>query len=591
MIRPMTDLPTDVVPQEETVADVVIVGSGVVGSLMAWTLSQRGLNVVVLDAGARVDRVEAIDRFKRNPTKLPNAPYQMMPWAPVPDDDDPWSYYVQPDHTSDDPRKQIGFKGFFMRLVGGTSWHWTGHAERMYPNDFRTRTKYGHGEDWPISYETLQPYYYRVEQAWGVAGDAACIAPPRETPYPMPVVPRSFLDIEVGRGAMQALGLDTQPLPHARNSVPHDDRPQCCGNSSCLPICPIGAKYDASVHVTKAEQLGTRVLSNRVAVQVALDADQKIAAVYYRNFDQDPSGPVGVARAKIYVLAAHAVETPRLMLLSGGKFGVPAAGLSNSSDQVGRNLMGFGNVDTMGYTPESSPVYPYRGPVSATGGIGAWRDGEFRKEMASVAMFSLNGGFTPAVGPINEAMAAIGAGLTGAALRDRVKGLTARQVHLHSTIEVMANPDNRITLAKIAKDPLGLPRPEVNFRLDDYTIRGIRFAWETQLKIFKQMGIVTPGEPLVEPTEQNWQLFLHGKANPTWYGISSGDAVIAGTVRMGTDARTAVVDPLCRSHDHRNLFVVGTCNYLTTGSASPSLTAAALALRTADHIADTFQEP
>jgi glucose dehydrogenase len=581
-------LTPETIPQEEITADVVIIGSGVVGSLMAWTLSQRGLNVAVLDAGARVDRVEAIDRFKHDATKLPNAPYQMMPWAPVPDDDDPWSYYVQPDHKSADPREQIGFKGFFMRLVGGTSWHWTGHAERMYPNDFQTKTKYGRGEDWPISYETLQPYYHRVEEAWGVAGDADCIAPPRDTPYPMPVVPRSYLDIQIGRAAMKAIGLDTQPLPHARNSVPRDDRPQCCGNSSCLPICPIGAKYDASVHVAKAETLGTRVLANRVAIQVAVGADQKVSGVYYRNFDADPNGPVGVARAKIYILAAHAVETPRLMLLSGGKFGVPAAGLSNSSDQVGRNLMGFGNVDTMGYAPVDAPVYPYRGPVSATGGIGAWRDGEFRHEMASVAMFSLNGAFAPGVGPLDEAARAIGSGKIGAALRDQISALTARQVHLHSTIEVMSNPDNRITLAKEAKDPLGLARPEVNFRLDDYTIRGIRFAWETQLKIFRAMGVTTPGTPPVEPTEDNWQKFLRGDLDTTWYGISSGDAVIAGTVRMGTDAKTAVVDPMCQSFDHRNLYIVGTCNYLTTGSASPSLTAAALGLRTADHIADTF---
>lgn len=578
------------IPQETTVADVVIIGSGVVGSLMAWTLSQRGLNVAVLDAGAPVDRVEAIGRFKNNLGKEANSPYQMMPWAPVPDDTDPFTYYVQPGHESKDPREQIAFKGFFMRLVGGTSWHWTGHAERMYPNDFRTYSEYGHGADWPISYDELQPFYNRVEQAWGVAGDAFCTAPPRDTPYPMPVVPRSYLDIQMGKAGLAAIGIDSQPVPHCRNSVPRDERPQCCGNASCLPICPIGAKYDASVHVAKAETLGTRVLPNRVAVQVVVGEDRNIAGIQYRNFDNGAQGVLGLATAKVYVLAAHAVETPRLMLLSAGKCGVPEAGLSNSSDQVGRNLMGFGNTDTLGYAPKDAPVFPYRGPVSATGNFGAWRDGEFRSERASIAMFILNGGFKPAVGPMLEAQAAIQDGLMGDALRERVRDLTARQVHLHGTIEVMGDPGNRVTLAEDAPDPLGLPRPKINFRLDDYTLRGVRFAWETQLKIFKAMRIETPGMAPVEPTEENFRKFISNELDSRYFGFSSGDAVMAGTVRMGTDPRTAVVNAHCRSFDNPNLFVVGTCNYLTTGSASPSLTAAALALRTADHIADTFRD-
>ena len=274
------------IPQETIDADVLIIGSGVVGSLMAWTLSSRGLNVAMLDAGAPVDRAAAIDRFKKNAGKEANSPYQMMPWAPVPDDVDPYTYYVQPGHDSKDPRLQIGFKGFFMRLVGGTSWHWTGHAERMFPGDFKTRSLYGHGVDWPLSYEDLQPFYYRVEKTWGVAGDAECTAPPRDTPYPMPVVPRSYLDRQVGLAGLAAIGHDSQPVPHSRNSVPnYNDRPQCCGNSSCLPICPIGAKYDASVHVGMAQTLGTQVYANRVAFQVAVGPDQKVSGVYYKNFD------------------------------------------------------------------------------------------------------------------------------------------------------------------------------------------------------------------------------------------------------------------------------------------------------------------
>lgn len=584
-------------PQEVIEADVIIVGAGVVGSMMAWKLSQAGINVAILDAGARVDKVKAINRYKNDLEKDANSPYKMMPWAPVPDDNDPLSYYVQPKLPSDpnapqEPKKQIAFDGFFMRLVGGTSWHWTGHAERLFPNDFRMKTEYGVGKDWPISYEEIEPYYYQVEDTWGVAGGPDCIAPSPDIHYPMPEVPRSYLDKVIGEGVKDNnLGPDSQPLPHCRNSVPRDGRPQCCGNSSCLPICPIGAKYDASVHVHKAERLGTRVLANRVVYQVALEQDgKKVKEIYYRNFDADPeTGPIGIARAKTFILAAHAVETARLMLLSAGKFNVPSTGLSNSSDQVGRNLMGFANINTLGYAPEDMKVYPYRGPVSATGAFGQWRDGSFRSEYASIAPFIVNAAFKGGIGPIQEAEKGIEKGLVGTALKQYVDDRTARQVNIHSTIEILPDPDNRVTLSD-QLDPLGLPRPEVNFQLDDYTLRGCKKAWDWHLDIFHKLNITTiTGDKMPAKTDENWHKFVAGDFDkPYQLSLTSGDAVIAGTVCMGDDPKTAVVNSHCQSFDHDNLYVVGTANYLSVGSASPSLTAAALGLRSAEHIIDKF---
>ncbi|KZM41588.1 hypothetical protein OA92_14465 [Marinomonas sp. SBI22] len=584
-------------PQESIEADVVIVGAGVVGSIMAWKLSQAGLNVVILDAGAKVNKVDAINRYKNDLTKEANSPYKMMPWAPVPDDNDPLSYYVQPKLPSSpnapqEPKKQIAFEGFFMRLVGGTSWHWTGHAERLFPNDFRMKTQYGVGKDWPISYQDIEPYYHQIEDAWGVAGGPDCIAPSPDIQYPMPEVPRSYLDRVIGKGVKEHnLGPDSQPLPHCRNSVPRDNRPQCCGNASCLPICPIGAKYDASVHVQKAQQLGTRVLANRVVFQVALEEDGKqVKEIYYRNFDADPkTGPIGIARAKTFILAAHAVETARLMLLSAGKFNVPASGLSNSSDQVGRNLMGFANINTLGYASDDMKVYPYRGPVSATGAFGQWRDGEFRSESASIAPFIVNAAFKGGIGPIQEAEKGIEKGLVGEALKHYVDNRTARQINLHSTVEILPISTNRVTLSD-QLDPLGLPRPEVNFQLDDYTLRGCKKAWDWHLDVFHKLDIKTiTDEPMPAKTDENWHKFVAGEFKQKYQlSLTSGDAVIAGTACMGDDANKAVVNKYSQSFDHNNLYVVGTANYLSVGSASPSLTAAALGLRSAEHIISHF---
>lgn len=584
-------------PQEIIEADIIIVGAGVVGSIMAWKLSQAGLNVAILDAGAEVDKVKAINRYKSDLTKEANSPYKMMPWAPVPDDNNPLSYYVQPKlPTSEDapqePKKQIAFEGFFMRLVGGTSWHWTGHAERLFPNDFKMKTQYGVGKDWPISYQDIEPYYHQIEDAWGVAGGPDCIAPSPNIQYPMPEVPRSYLDRVIGAEVLKnKLGPDSQPLPHCRNSVPRDNRPQCCGNASCLPICPIGAKYDASVHINKAKQLGTRVLANRVVFQVALDESAKqVKEIYYRNFDADPkAGPIGVARAKTFILAAHAVETARLMLLSAGKFNVPSKGLSNSSDQVGRNLMGFANINTLGYASDEMKVYPYRGPVSATGAFGQWRDGDFRSDYASIAPFIVNAAFKGGIGPLQEAEKGIELGLVGDRLKHYVENKTARQINLHSTVEILPSSTNRVTLSD-QLDPLGLPRPEVNFQLDDYTLKGCKKAWDWHLDVFHKLEIKTiTDEDMPSKTDENWHKFVAGDFKEKYQlSLTSGDAVIAGTVCMGNDKSDAVVNAYSQSYDHPNLYVVGTANYLSVGSASPSLTAAALGLRSSEHIIEHF---
>lgn len=257
----------------DIVADVVIIGGGLLGGLMAWDLQRRGINVAIIDSGPPVDRVEAVQRFKDDPNKNGNSAYEKKDYAPVPDAEKPGSYYVQDLSQAGDPFKQVKFGGLYLRQIGGTSWHYTGHMERMYPNDFRMKSAYGHGKNWPISYETLEPFYAEVERQWGVAGNDTCVAPTPH-PYPLPYVPNSYLDEQVNKAAEQ-LGQSIGPLPHCRASVPYpfQGRPQCCGNSSCNLICPTGAKYDGSVHVSMALKEGALLYPNSVVYK--MDVDRK----------------------------------------------------------------------------------------------------------------------------------------------------------------------------------------------------------------------------------------------------------------------------------------------------------------------------
>jgi transposase-like protein len=223
---------------EQFEADVVIVGAGVAGTLVGWSLARAGARVLILEAGPAVDRAQAVKTFRAALAKAPNAPYPDVPYAPRPKVTDLRGYYVQagPDL----------FKSAYERQVGGTTWHWNATAMRHLPSDFALRSRYGVGVDWPITYAQLEPWYVAAEQQLGVAGDdGADFGSPRSQRYPLPPIAQTYLDRQV-KAAAATIGIPVLPTPQARNSMSFQGRPACCGNSTCVPLCPIGAKYDAS---------------------------------------------------------------------------------------------------------------------------------------------------------------------------------------------------------------------------------------------------------------------------------------------------------------------------------------------------------
>src|SRR5690349_9248329 len=166
-------------------ADVVIVGSGVSGSLIAWRLAEGGLKVLILEAGPRIDRVEAFKTYLTARDKNAGAPYPPTPYAPAPLWNGGKNYYI---NTGADI-----FRGMYTRGVGGSTWHWAGSVLRQRPSDFRMKSRFGIGVDWPISYEDLAPFYDEAERVLGVAGsDTESWGAPRSSNYPMPPIPASY---------------------------------------------------------------------------------------------------------------------------------------------------------------------------------------------------------------------------------------------------------------------------------------------------------------------------------------------------------------------------------------------------------------
>ncbi len=415
--------------------DVVVVGSGIAGSVLAKVLTQAGKQVLLMEAGLQAGIALQPEINYRNYQKYLNTFYSTTinatntPYPTITDAQsiDVLQIQAQTPYT-EGYLVQLGplpFASDCLRAPGGTTLHWLGNVPRMLPNDFQMQTLYGQGVDWPISYQDLMPYYEMAENEIGVAGDVAAQQGPDMGQanygpgyvFPMYKIPQSYQDqVWMKNSNGLAVTLDgiqytitCVSMPQGRNSDPnpayhygstvwdpvskklklhHNPKTyavvasnwspytgeRCEGNASCVPICPVQAKYNALKTLNKAKREHLTILTQSVASSVAIDPDSGlVSGLVYKVYKKPDSKDytTHVAKGKIYVLACSAIENAKILLASNA---------ANSSDQVGRNLMDHLVFLTWGLLPEK--VYPYRGPGCTTY-IPTFRDGAFRKDFAA----------------------------------------------------------------------------------------------------------------------------------------------------------------------------------------------------------------
>lgn len=519
-------------------ADVIVIGSGALGSNAAYILAQKGHSVIILEAGERIPRWKIVENFRNSSKKGNyNSPYPDMPWAHH-------SYneqYIENTGSFD-------FRPGMLKLVGGTTWHWASACWRYLPNDMKLNSLYGVGRDWPIEYSELEPYYQKAEQALGVcgsdsddqSGQGGNPFPPRSKPYPMEPEAETYLFQRL-KARLSPAGYHFIHEPNGRATRPYDGRPACSGNNNCMPVCPIGSMYSGELHALHAEQAGAQLHTDATAWKLEKGQEGKIVAVHVRS----STGQDKRLTAKYFIVAAHGLETPKLLLISD---------VANSSDQVGRNLMDHTGMGLQFLADE--PVWPGRGAVQQ-GGIFNYRDGEFRKTHSAIKHAISNNVPNMAV-----AQRLISQGIVGHKLDEQIRHQAARWVDISTVFEILPHATNTVRPSKTRKDALGIPMLTVHYEVDDYVKAGREVVVKDYQKFVSLMG----GEVVEDNT--GWQNRDH----------------LMGSVIMGDHPENSVVNHECRTWDHSNLFLATTGVIPASGVINPTLTGVALSIRAAEII-------
>ena len=579
--------------------DVVVVGGGVSGAVAALKLSRAGKNILLLEAGIQdPEKPVNYDQFLHNfytmglGRSAPNAPYPVNPSALSPGDSANDPYFIQ--------KGPQNFLSDYLRMLGGTTLHWQGTSVRMLPHDFQMQTTYGRALDWPISYDDLEPYYREAEGEIGVCANVEeqrnhGVWFPHGYVFPMQRMSQSlgdqFLMSRLGDATIGLYGgqypLRVVSMPVARNANPNPlynggkaynpagaagfeaTGERCQGNSSCTPLCPVQAKYNALKTLVAATKTGRLTVQTRcVASKLQIDpVSGRITGVEYKRYEA-PGGPAvatEVAAGTIVVLAANAIENAVLLL---------ASGITDQSGQVGRNLMDHPYINLFALAPV--PVYPFRGP-DTTSGVESLRDGKFREKHAAFRGGMGNWGWNG--DPANSVKDLLARGWFGRDFRRLLHDKLTRMFKIGTMIEQLPNPENRVTIDPTATDFLGNQRPVLTYTYDDYTLDAalaiIGVFWP---KVLELSGM---------QDKTDFRAALTGTQMVTHRGQTfslAGSGHLVGTHRMGNSPAVSVTDANLRVWAHTNLYVVGAGSMVTIGTSNPTLTAAALSMRAADHI-------
>jgi choline dehydrogenase-like flavoprotein len=550
-----------------TVYDVVIVGSGAGGGMAAKVLTEAGASVMMLEAGIMWDA--------RRDSKMLAWPYSSpRRGAPIPERQfgefdaglGGWTLEGEPYTSAPGDR----FDWFRTRMLGGRTNHWGRISLRFGPDDFRRKSIDGLGDDWPITYDDIKPYYDAVDRLVGIFGSNEGLPNDPDGIFQPAPKPRCY-ELLIKRAA-DKLGVRCIPNRLSILTQPLNDRPACHYCGQCGRGCASHANFSSpSVLLPPALATGRlTIAANAMAREVTVDDGGLANGVSYVD---KTTGRENHVRGRIVVLAASACESARLLLNSkSSKF---PQGLANSSGVVGKYLTDTTGTSASGHIPAMMEGHPH----NEDGASGAhlympwWLDNK-RLDFPRGYHIELGGGRRmPGLGTGGGMHRFPAGGGYGKSFKDDCRRYYGSTVSFAGRGEMIPNEDTFCEIDPVVVDRWGIPVLRFHFNWTDYEYHQVKHMHETFRAIIAEMG-GTPLTPM--PTKASG------------YGIEPGGRIIheLGVTRMGDDPSTSVVNKNCQAHDVKNLFVADGGPFVSQADKNPTWTILALAMRTGEYIAD-----
>jgi choline dehydrogenase-like flavoprotein len=555
------------------VYDVCIVGSGAAGGAAAKVLSEGGLSLVMLEAGPRLN--PASD-FKEHlwPYDLPHRGAGIGGKLKGEEADEfmapngAWEIEGEPYFSAPGSH----FRWFRSRIVGGRTNHWGRVALRFSPADFKPRSADGMGDDWPITYEELAPYYDKVESYIGVFGTKENIPSSPDGVFLPPPKPRCTETIL--KKACEKLNILCVPARMAILTKCLNGRPPCHYCGQCARGCISASNFSSSqVLIPPAQATGRLTLiTNATAREILLGRDGRAQAVSY--IDRITRAEQRV-HARSFVIAASACESARLLLNSRSTL-FPGR-LANSSGVVGRNLMDSVGSWGSGYFPQLEKMPPHNHDGSGGNSLPHvympwWKFGRKNEFLRGYHIEPGGGRFMPVVGRFDDACDQVeGYGLS---LKQSCRRSYGTTIGMEAMGEMIPNENTFCEIDPAAADQWGIPVLRFHWRSGENEIKMAKDMQETFRAIVQAAG----GTYLTETSPDG----------PGPYGIYDGGTAIheSGTVRMGDDSKSSALNKYCQAHEVKNLFVTDAAAFVTCPDKNPTLSILALSWRSSEYLLD-----